>query len=222
LRDFLKNFSLRLAGGKKPSAKDYSNLLKRVRKREDSHLLQTVLLRSLQQAVYSTENVGHFGLAYDAYTHFTSPIRRYPDLLVHRAIKNILADLPRKKFPYDSEEMEHFAEHCSMTERRADRATRDAIDWLKCEYMQDKVGEVFMGRIVEVTGFGIFVELNDIYVQGLVHITSLKNDYYHYDENMRLLRGKRSNQLYRLGDPIKVLVARVDLDDRVIDFELAD
>lgn len=222
LSDFLKNFSLRLSGGKKPTAKDYAKLLLRVNKRDDAHLLQTVLLRSLSQAVYTTDNAGHFGLSYEAYTHFTSPIRRYPDLLVHRALKHLLAHKNNKGFSYDPETMERYAEHCSMTERRADRATRDAVDWLKCEYMQDKLGQVFAGRIVEVTGFGVFVELNDIYVQGLVHVTSLNNDYYHYDATHRLLRGKRSGQVYRLADPIKVLVSRVDLDERSIDFELAE
>ncbi len=222
LRDFLKNFNLRLTGGNKPSAKDYAKLLDRVCKRDDAHLLQTVLLRSLQQAIYYPKNSGHFGLSYDAYTHFTSPIRRYPDLLVHRAIKQVIGNENKKAFPYNEEIMENLCEHCSMTERRADRATRDAVDWLKCEYMQDKVGQVFNGRIVEVTGFGVFVELDDIYVQGLLHVTSLKNDYYHYDEIHRLLRGKRSNTVYRLADPIRVLVARVSLDDRLIDFELAE
>lgn len=219
LRDFLKNFNLKLGGAERPTTHDYAKLIERVSKRKDSHLMQTVLLRSLQQAIYSTDNVGHFGLAYEAYTHFTSPIRRYPDLLVHRAIKHLLAKLPKKQFPYNENRMEQLAEHCSMTERRADRATRDATDWLKCEYMQDKVGQIFEGRIVEVTGFGVFVELNDIYVQGLVHVTNLPNDYYHYDERMRLLRGKRSGKEFRLADPLTVLVSRVDLDSRSIDFE---
>lgn len=220
LRDFLKNFNLRLAGGAKPVTKDYASLLARINKREDSHLLQTVLLRSLRQAIYSTDNVGHFGLAYDAYTHFTSPIRRYPDLLVHRAIKHKIQTVPKTAYPYDEAMIEHYAEHCSMTERRADRATRDAVDWLKCEYMQAKVGQELDGRIVDVTGFGVFVELNDIYVQGLVHVTSLDNDYYHYDSTLHLLRGKRTGKEYRLADPIRILVARVDLDQRMIDFEL--
>lgn len=222
LRDFLKTFGLRLTGGKKPTAKDYAKLLARVEKRPDAHLLQTVLLRSLRQAVYVPHNVGHFGLSYEGYCHFTSPIRRYPDLLVHRAIKHLLHKRKVKKFAYDEQAMIELGEHCSMTERRADRATRDADDWLKCEYMQDKVGQQFMGRIVEVTGFGVFVELDEIYVQGLVHVTSLKNDYYHHDPVHHLLRGKRSNMVYRLGDAIEVIVARVDLDERSIDFELVD
>ncbi len=219
LRDFLKPFGLRLTGGAKPTALDYSKLLDRIHKRKDARLLQTVCLRSMRQAIYSVQNEGHFGLAYDVYTHFTSPIRRYPDLLVHRAIKHLLAKKKKNEFQYDKEAMVHFAEHCSTTERRADRATREALDWLKCEYMQTEVGKEFSGRIVEVTGFGVFVELDDIYVQGLVHITALKNDYYHYDAIHHLLRGTRGNKVYRLGDPMRVLVARVNLDDRVIDFE---
>ena len=221
LRDFLKAFGLRLSGGAHPTTMDYAKLIERTRKRDDAHLLQTVLLRSLRQAIYSPENKGHFGLAYDAYCHFTSPIRRYPDLLVHRAIKFFLKHREVKKFAYSIEDMQHFGEHCSMTERRADLATRDATDWLKCEYMLDKVGEEFNGVIVEVTAFGVFVELKDIYVQGLLHITALKNDYYHYDPIHHLLRGKRSGHVYRLGDGVPVLVARVNLDDREIDFELA-
>lgn len=221
LRDFLKPFNLRLTGGKKPAPKDYSRLIERITGRQDFHLLQTVLLRSLRQAIYSPENIGHFGLAYDAYTHFTSPIRRYPDLLVHRGIKYLLSQKSTKNFPYTPKLMTEIGVHCSTTERRADLATRDAVDWLKCEYMLKKQGQKFPGIISDVTGFGVFVELNDIYVQGLLHITALKSDYYRYDATNRLLQGRRSNQTYRLGDPIEVLVARVDLDKRLIDFELA-
>lgn len=222
LKDFLKAFGLRLPGGLHPTGQDYANLLKRVRERPDAHLLQMVLLRSLPQAIYWPENLGHFGLSYDGYCHFTSPIRRYPDLLVHRAIKHILRKQPRNKFIYSKEEMEAFSEHCSMTERRADLATRDALDWLKCDYMMNKLGEEFDGIIVDVTGFGVFIELKDVYVQGLLHITALTNDYYDYDATHHLLRGKRSGKIYRLGDAIRVLVARVDIDDRKIDFELPD
>lgn len=220
LRDFLKTFSLRLTGGDVPTAKDYVKLLDRVQKRPDAHLIQTVMLRSLQQAIYTPENRGHFGLSYLRYCHFTSPIRRYPDVLVHRAIKHVMAKRKIAKFTYDSDTIETLGEHCSMTERRADRATRDATDWLKCDYMKDKVGQVFDGFISDVTGFGLFVELKDIYVQGLVHITALKNDYYQYDSVHHLLRGRAGNKIYRLGDPIHVKVARVDLDDRQIDFVL--
>jgi ribonuclease R len=220
LRDFLKVFGLSLPGGDEPQPSDYSNLISEVGKRPDAHLLQTVLLRSMRQAKYAPENKGHFGLAYDSYTHFTSPIRRYPDLLVHRAIKHLLTGKDVDKFIYDIEMMEEISGHCSLTERRADLATRDATDWLKCEFMQDKVGQELEGIITDVTSFGVFVELKDIYVQGLVHITSLKNDYYHFDSTHHLLRGKHSGKCYQLGDMMKVIVARVDLDRRQIDFEL--
>lgn len=221
LRDFLKPFGLRLTGGDDPKASDYSKLLKRVAKRADAPLLQTVMLRSMRQATYTPENRGHFGLAYEHYTHFTSPIRRYPDVLVHRAVKHLIAGNAPKDFVYDLRMMEEFGEHASTTERRADLATRDATDWLKCEYMLDKVGEEFDGKISDVCGFGVFVELKDIYVHGLVHVTALKNDYYHYDATHHLMRGKQSGNTYRLGDPIRIMVARVDLDKREIDFDLA-
>lgn len=220
LRDFLKPFNLRLSGGAKPKAKDYAKLLERIDDRPDAHLLETVLLRSLRQALYSPDNVGHFGLAYEAYTHFTSPIRRYPDLLVHRAIKHLVHKKNKKKFIYNESFMNQIGQQCSATERRADLATRDAVDWLKCEYMLNKQGQIFPGIISDVTGFGVFVELNDIYIQGLLHITALKNDYYRYDATNHLLEGRKSGQIYRLGDAIEVLVARVDIDKRTIDFEL--
>lgn len=224
LRDFLKAFGLRLAGKKSPAPKDFAKLLARVQKRPDAHLIQTVMLRSLKQANYAPKNMGHFGLSYPAYTHFTSPIRRYPDLIVHRALKHavLIRDAQGKRFayPYDEETMQTLGEHCSQTERRADLATRDATDWLKCDYMQDKLGACYTARIVEVTGFGLFVELDEIYVQGLVHVTSLKNDYYHHDATHHKLMGKRTGKTYRLGDTLRVCVANVNLDERKIDFTL--
>lgn len=222
LHKFLKELSLSLGGGKEPEPSDYCRLLKTIANRPDAHLIQTVLLRSLSQAVYSPENIGHFGLAYPAYTHFTSPIRRYPDLLVHRAIRSLLQHKKFIDYPYDNERMEYYGEHSSMTERRADEATRDALDWLKCEYMMDQVGEEFIGIITGVTHFGIFVELQDIYVEGLVHITSLKSDYYRYDPVHHRLCGERTNTMYRLGDQIKVRLVRVDLDSKKIDFDLGE
>ncbi len=222
LRSFLGELGLSLGGGDAPRPKDYEVLLKSIQGRPDLHLIQTVMLRSLSQAVYTPENNGHFGLAYEAYTHFTSPIRRYPDLLVHRAIRHVIAGKPPESFRYDSEEMVALGEHCSMSERRADDATRDAVNWLKCEFMMEKVGDVFDGLITGVTGFGIFVELNDIYVEGLVHVTALSNDYYHFDPAKHRLMGERTRRIYRLADKVRVKVARVDLDERRIDFELAD
>ncbi len=222
LQDFLKSVGLRLSGGNEPKPLDYYKLLKRIAGRPDAHLIQTVLLRSLMQAVYSPVNTGHFGLAYEVYTHFTSPIRRYPDLLVHRAIRYVLQNKTKKRpFPYDQAIMAQFGTHCSRTERRADEATRDATDWLKCHFMQDKLGKEFDGIISGVTGFGVFVELSGIYIEGLLHITSLKDDYYHFDPIKHALKGKRTGTSYRLGDRIRVLVARVNLDDKQIDFELA-
>ena len=212
--------ALTLGGGDAPSAEDYAELLASVRERPDRHLIQTVLLRSMQQAMYSAENVGHFGLAFPAYTHFTSPIRRYPDLIVHRIIKHILADGTPQDLDYSQTELQAVAEHCSGTERRADEATRDAESWLKCEYMQDKLGEEFDGTITSVTSFGIFVELDEVYVDGLVHITALHNDYYHFDPIGHRLTGERTGNVYRLGDRLRVQVAVVNLDERKIDFVL--
>jgi ribonuclease R len=222
LREFLAELGLNLPGGSKPTAGDYATLLRSVKSRPDAHLIQTVLLRSMQQAMYSSDNAGHFGLAYDAYTHFTSPIRRYPDLIVHRIIKHILAGGTAANLDYSKADLQQIGEICSGTERRADEATRDAEGWLKCEYMQDKLGEEFDGTITSVQGFGIFVELDDVYVDGLVHITALDNDYYHFDPVGHRLTGERTGQVYRLGDRLRVKVAAVNLDDRKIDFVLAE
>ncbi|MGI9302468.1 MAG: ribonuclease R [Gammaproteobacteria bacterium] len=219
LREFLGELALKLGGGAKPKAKDFARLVSKIKTRPDAHIIQTVLLRSLMQAVYSPDNVGHFGLALANYMHFTSPIRRYPDLLVHRAIRHLLKGGKPMSFAYDHNDLVELGEHCSMTERRADDATRDAVSWLKCEYMLDKVGEQFDGIVSAVTSFGLFVELKDIYVEGLVHVTALSNDYYHFDATGHRLQGKRSGRVYRLGDAMRVLVARVDLDERKIDFE---
>ena len=212
-------------------------MLETVRGRPDYHLIQTVMLRSLSQAVYSSDNNGHFGLNYEAYTHFTSPIRRYPDLLTHRAIRSVIrskqdtphvrraggAVIPKARiYPYDEAILEQLGEQCSMSERRADEATRDVTNWLKCEFMKDRVGESFPGVITAVTGFGLFVELTDIYVEGLVHVTALPGDYYHFDPVHHRLAGERTGRSFRLGDTVEVRVMRVDLDERKIDFEMAE
>jgi len=213
LREFLAELGLQLPGGEVPRPKDYAGLLERIRKRPDFGLLQTILLRSLKQAVYSPSNVGHFGLAFDAYVHFTSPIRRYPDLLVHRAIK---AQLSNQK--YSDVDWEELGRHCSETERRADDASRDVENWLKCYYMRDHVGGTFSGSITGVVPFGLFVTLDDYFVDGLVHISELGRDYFQFDAARHVLLGERTGRRYRLADRMTVKLVRVDLETRKIDF----
>lgn len=220
LRAFLGRLGLSLEGGDKPEPKDYYKLTGQIAGRADEHLIQTVLLRSMAQAVYTPDQKGHFGLALEAYTHFTSPIRRYPDLLVHRAIRHLIENGKRSEFPYSATDMASLGEHCSFTERRADEATRDVLAWLKCEYMQDKLGEEFAGVISAVTPFGFFVELQGIFIEGLVHVSNLDQDYFHYDPIGYRLEGERTGKTYRLGDRVRVIVARVDLDERKVDLEL--
>jgi ribonuclease R len=251
LRTFLKMTGLNLGGGMKPTAGDYAALMREIKERPDAALLQTMLLRSMQQAVYSPDNVGHFGLAYEAYAHFTSPIRRYPDLLTHRAIKAVLAgkkyepkgidlsklnttvsNAARKQAAKDKAEgtakdakdltiWDALGVHCSANERRADEASRDVENWLKCYFMQDKLGESFTGIVAGVTTFGIFVQLDELYVEGLVHVTGLGEDYFQYDEARHLLRGERTGKTFGLTDRVTVQVAKVDLEARKIDLVLA-
>ena len=220
LKTFLGELGLKFGGGVHPTPLDYMHLVDAVKDRPDAHLIQTVLLRSMSQAVYSPDMKGHFGLALDAYAHFTSPIRRYPDLLVHRAIRHCLLDKKIETFVYGVPEMIMLGEHCSANERRADDATRDVVSWLKCEYMMDKIGEEFSGIISAVTSFGFFVELADIYVEGLVHISNLGQDFFHFDPTSHQLKGERTGVNFRLGDSVKIKVARVDLDEKKMDFEL--
>jgi len=220
LRTLLGRLGLNLGGAEKPEPRDYCRLIEEIAGRPDEHLIQTVLLRSMAQAVYSPEQKGHFGLALDMYTHFTSPIRRYPDLLVHRAIRHAIEGKKRGAFPYGTNDMAQLGEHCSFTERRADEATRNVVAWLKCEYMLDKLGEAFDGVISSVTAFGLFVELKDIFIEGLVHVASLDKDFFHYDPAGLSLKGERTGITYRMGDVVKVVVARVNLDDRKIDLEI--
>ncbi len=221
LKTFLGELGLSLGGGAKPTPLDYMHLVESIKDRPDAHLIQTVLLRSMSQAIYSPELKGHFGLALEAYAHFTSPIRRYPDLLVHRAIRHCLQGKPVESFFYGIPDMVVLGEQCSANERRADDATRDVVSWLKCEYMMDKVGEEFPGIISAVTSFGFFVELAEVYVEGLVHISNLAQDYFHFDATSHQLKGERTGINYRLGDSVNVRVVRVDLDEKKIDFELA-
>ncbi|MDD5273713.1 MAG: ribonuclease R [Methylovulum sp.] len=220
LKTFLGELGLKFSGGTQPTPLDYMHLVESIRNRPDAHLIQTVLLRSMSQAVYSPELKGHFGLALEAYAHFTSPIRRYPDLLVHRAIRHCLQGKNVASFFYGVPDMVMLGEHCSANERRADDATRDVVSWLKCEFMMDKIGEEFEGIISAVTSFGFFVELAEIYVEGLVHISNLGQDYFHFDPTSHQLKGERTNTNFRLGDSVKIRVVRVDLDEKKMDFEL--
>ena len=227
-RSFLAECGLSLSGGNKPTPTDYAQLLEQIKPRPDHELIQTMLLRSMSQAVYSADNIGHFGLALEEYAHFTSPIRRYPDLTLHRGIKYLLAKQKGSKrkttdtggYHYQLEEMDVFGAHCSSTERRADDATREVADWLKCEYMQDHVGEEFEGVISSVTGFGFFVRLNDLFIDGLVHISGLANDYYLFDMPKQRLIGENSGMIFRIGDAVKVRVEAVSLEQKQIDFSL--
>ena len=219
LRDFLASCALSLGGGDDPTASDYARLLLQIKERPDYALLQTVLLRSLSQARYRPDNVGHFGLSYEAYAHFTSPIRRYPDLLVHRAIKAVLA---QQEYRPAGASWAELGVHCSLTERRADDATRDVENWLKCYYMQDKVGEIFEGTISGVTSFGIFVTLDGLNIDGLVHVTELGRDYFHFEPGRHAMVGERSGRVFQLAGRTRVKVARVDLETAKIDFTLAD
>ncbi len=234
VRLFLGELGLQLGGGDKPTSADYQQLLEQIHERPDAHIIQMVMLRSLSQAVYSPDESGHFGLGYASYTHFTSPIRRYPDLIVHRAIKSIIhrkesakdvehpavRDPELAEYPYDLARMVQLGEHCSMTERRADEATRDVMAWLKCEFLREHVGETYGGVIAAVVPFGFFVELDGIYIEGLVHISTLGGDYYRHDAAKHRLLGERTATSFRLGDEVQVQVVRVDLDDRKIDLEL--
>lgn len=229
LKSVLSELGLTLGGGMKPEPKDYAQLMEELADRPDREMLQTMLLRSMKQAIYDPENRGHFGLALTSYGHFTSPIRRYPDLSLHRAIKYLLAKehgtlkerwTPTGGWHSDYEDMLQLGEHCSTTERRADEATRNVADWLKCDFMQDHVGETFSGIISSVTGFGFFVRLSDLFIDGLVHVSSLDNDYYRYDNIGQRLVGESSGVVYRLGDTVEIRVEAVHMDERKIDFAL--
>ena len=250
LRTFLKQLGLNLGGGTSPTASDYAALMEKIKGRPDAILLQTMLLRSMQQAVYSPDNIGHFGLSYEAYAHFTSPIRRYPDLLTHRVIKAILQGkhyhpkgilteslntnmspaarkmqakdraAGKKRAEGDLAIWESLGIHCSANERRADEASRDVEAWLKCYFVRDKLGEEFTGTISGVAGFGIFVQLDALFIEGMVHVTDLGADYFQYDDARHELRGERTGIRYQLTDRVTVQVSRVDLDARRIDLRL--
>ena len=238
LREFLGELGLNLQGGDEPSPLDYQAVLSQVADRPDAVVIQSVMLRSMRQAVYQDENKGHFGLNYEAYSHFTSPIRRYADLLVHRAIRGLLRSKKRvahlfrvegaepwilkDSYPYDAQKISEAGTRCSLTERRADEATRSVDSWLKCQYLVDQVGDEFSGVVTAVTGFGLFVQLDELFIDGLVHITGLPRDYYHFEAAHHRLVGERTGRTFRLGDALQVRLTRVDVDERKIDFDLID
>lgn len=238
VRDFLGELGIGLGGGDDPQPQDYQRVLAAVRGRDDAAVIQSVMLRSMSQAVYQPENLGHFGLAFEAYSHFTSPIRRYADLLVHRAIRRLIRSkqkiaavrrvdgatmlAPQSIYPYELVHLDDIGEHLSVTERRADEATRDVVNWLKCEYLMDHVGEQYAGVVSAVTGFGLFVMLDDLYVEGLIHVTGLPKDYYFHEAAQHRMVGERTGRVFRLGQKLQVKVVRVNLEERKIDFELVD
>ena len=219
LKVFLSTFGVPFPRVKDLQPGHFAQVLERIKGKSYGTLVETVLLRSMARAAYQPDNLGHFGLSLAHYVHFTSPIRRYPDLLVHRAIKHVLSGKKPGSFRYSPKDMDRLGQHCSMTERRADDATRDAIAWLKCEFMLDKIGESFDGVITGVTSFGVFVQLQDVFVEGLVHVTSLENDYYEFDAPKHRLVGARSKKVYQLAAPLRVRVVDVDMEQRRIDFE---
>ena len=221
LQEFLAGFGIALGVEEKPTPAVLASIVEQARERPESDMIQTVVLRSLLQACYSPNGrIGHFGLALKDYAHFTSPIRRYPDLLVHRAIKHWLHHRKGDSYPYQQSRMTELGEACSRYERRAEDATRDAADWLKCEYLQKRIGSRFPGTVSAVTNFGLFVQIDDLLIDGLVHVTALKRDYYQFDAAHHRLVGESSGREYRLGDRLEVQVVRVDMEERKIDFEL--
>ena len=219
-RAFIGEFGLVLKGGKEPTPGDFAEVVERCEGEPFSHVVQVTLLRSLKQAEYSADLSEHFALGFERYTHFTSPIRRYPDLMVHRLIKQRIGQ--GRSVDLDHDRLDRIAEHCSVTERRADEATRDVIQWLKAEFMLDRVGEEFDGVVTSVAEFGVFVELVDLYVEGLVHVTALGEDYFHYDPSRRRLTGEHSGVMFQIGEELRVRVVRVDIDQAKIDFELVE
>ena len=238
VRDFLGELGIGLGGGDDPQPEDYQRVLRSVKGRDDAAVIQSVMLRSMSQAVYQPENFGHCGLAFEAYTPFTSPIRRYADLLVHRAIRSLIRSKKKTSnvrrlegapvlatpaiYPYEIERLDNVGEHLSVTERRADEATRDVVNWLKCEYLMDRVGEQYRGVVSAVTGFGLFVMLDDLYVEGLIHVTGLPKDYYSHEASQHRMVGERTGRIFRLGQRLVVKVVRVNLEERKIDFELVE
>ena len=220
LEAFIRAQGLKVRWSESPEPSQFAALQSQVAGRDNEQLVNAVLLRSLSLAVYQPENKGHFGLALDRYAHFTSPIRRYPDLLLHRAIKHHCRQLDRRQFPYSSEAMVELGRHCSWTDRRAEEATRDVDERLKCQFMQRHLGDEFDGIVTGVTSFGLFVELMRLGVSGLVHVTAMPNDYYTFDPVSHRLTGKRGGKVFSLADRVRVIVAAVNIDERKVDLKL--
>lgn len=229
-RSYLGELGLFITGGSEPDPSVFRKFLEQIQDRPDAENIQIMLLRSMSQAEYSPKNEGHFGLAFNAYTHFTSPIRRYPDLIVHRIIKAHVADKKLQqdkekqvvKSLYTMDKLSEIGQANSITERNADLATRDVMDWLKCEYMQSHIGMEYTGEVSSVTNFGLFIRLHEVYVEGLIHVTELGNDYYHYDQSKQRMFGERTGKSFGIGDEVKIEVANVDIDLRRIDFRLIE
>jgi len=222
LKQFLHGQGLQVPWHDDPQPKDFEKVVLQAQGRPDEHLIMAVLLRSQSLAAYQPGNEGHFGLALDAYTHFTSPIRRYPDLLVHRAIHHLLQRADKSRYPYSGDLMAELCARCSFNSRRAEEAERDVIDRLKCAYLENHIGEEYEGLVSGVTSFGLFVELDYGRISGLVHVTGLPNDYYHFDPVAHRMKGERRGRVFQLADRVKVRVVAVNLDERKIDFELAE
>lgn len=220
LRQFLRGFGVHLPEGDELKPQDLSEALQRVSAHDEASLIQTVVIRSMPQAVYQPENIGHFGLALAEYAHFTSPIRRYPDLLVHRGIRHVLRGGDAST--WSAPNMAALGQQCSFNERRADEATRDAMSWLKCEYMSDKIGEEFDAIVTSVVDFGLFVQVKGMQVDGLVHVSALGADYFSRDRSGFRMVGSRGGRTFRLGDHLRVRLINVIIDERKIDFELAE
>jgi ribonuclease R len=219
---FLRAQGLKVGWSDQPEPSQFAAIQSRVEGKEDARLVNAVLMRSLSLAVYQPENIGHFGLALKDYAHFTSPIRRYPDLLLHRALKHLIRKEPRDRFPYSDSAMAELGRHCSWTERRAEEASRDVDERLKCQFMQRHLGDEFDGVVTGVTSFGLFVELPQFGVSGLVHVTAMPNDYYNFDPVSHRLTGKRAGKVFALADRVRVSVAAVNVDERKIDLALVD
>jgi ribonuclease R len=222
LRQFLQGFGIHLPTDRDLEPQDLSAVLQRVVGNEEAHLIQTVVVRSMPHAVYQPENIGHFGLALPAYAHFTSPIRRYPDLMVHRGIRHVLRGGSAESFRWSPVMMASLGQQCSYAERRADEATRDALSWLKCEYMSDKIGEEFDALVTGVVDFGLFVQVKGLQIDGLVHVSALGADYFSRDRSGFRMAGARSGRVFRLADHLRVRLINVIIDERKIDFELAE